>query len=536
MRHVGERAAARAQPFFRGETSPLAALRFLIYIAEPMSTEDRDSSGSESFAALFEADQKAKPRRSQARGYAPGESVEGTVVRVGRDSVFVELDGKREGWLDVVELRDDDGIVSVKVGDVLRAIVVARDDDGGAIKLGRSAPRGQGAEGMMRAKEAGLAVEGLVTGVNKGGLDVQVDGTRAFCPASQADARFVGDLQALVGQRLKFLVTQIKEGGREVTLSRRALLEREAAEAREKIVDKLVAGSVMRGRVVSTRDFGAFVDLGGVEGLLPASELSHDRSLRPDDVVKLGDELDVQILKVEPPPEGKKVPKISLSLKALAGDPWESLAVNEGEVRDGRVMRLAPFGAFVQLSPGLDGLLHVSELSGELDAKGNPILPTVGTSIRVKILKIDREQRRIGLAPADEPTAAKKRATSALVQGALVAGKVSRIEPFGVFVQIEGTNARGLLPAQELQRLKSGDLHKSFPIGTAVQAKIVSIDSAGKIRLSIAAMKDDEERATFEDYRAKSNEATKGLGALGQKLQAAGLLGGKQKQAAQKRK
>jgi small subunit ribosomal protein S1 len=510
-----------------------------------MPPDDRDPSafGSESFAALFEAEQKAKPRRSAAKGYAPGDSVEGTIVRVGRDAVFVELDGKREGWIEIAELRDEEGNVGVKVGDMLRAIVVARDDDGGAIKLGKLAPRGQGVEGLLRAKDAGLAVEGLVTGVNKGGLDVQVDGTRAFCPASQADARFVGDLQALVGQRLQFLVTQVKEGGREITLSRRALLEREAAEAREKIVGKLVAGSVMRGRVVSTREFGVFVDLGGVEALLPASELSHDRSLRPDDVVKIGDELDVQILKVEPAADGKKSPKITLSLKALAGDPWETLALTEGEVRDGRVMRLAPFGAFVQLAPGLDGLLHVSELSGELDSKGNPVLPTVGTTMRVKILKVDREQRRIGLAPADEstsadgqaaPRAAARRATS-LVQGALVSGKVNRIEPFGVFVQIAGTNARGLLPAQELQRIKAGDLHKSFPIGTEVQAKIVSIDSAGKIRLSIAAMKDDEERATFEDYRAKSADATKGLGALGEKMKAAGLLGGKQA-AKQKRK
>lgn len=500
-----------------------------------MPTDDRDSTSSESFAALFEREEKAKPRRGAAKGYAPGQSVEGTIVRVGRDAVFVELDGKREGWLEITELRDEDGNVAVKVGDVMRAIVVSRDDEGGAIKLGTMAPRGQGAEGLQRAKDAGLAVEGLVTGVNKGGLDVQVDGVRAFCPASQADARFVGDLQPLVGQRLKFLVVQVKEGGREVTLSRRALLEREAQEARAQIVDKLVPGAKLRGRVVATREFGAFVDLGGVEGLLPTSELSHDRSLRADDVVKIGDELDVQILKVEPQNDPKKPPKITLSLKALAGDPWDSLSLQEGDERDGRVMRLATFGAFVQLAPGLDGLLHVSELAGELDERGNPILPRVGETLRVKVVKIDREQRRIGLAPASEAAVAKKRATSSLVQGALVTGKVSRIEPFGVFVQIGGTNARGLLPAQELQRMKSGDLHKSFPIGTEVHAKIVAVDAAGKIRLSIAAMKDDEERATFEDYRARSDEATKGMGALGEKMKLAGLLGGKSSQKQKKK-
>ncbi len=496
----------------------------------PMSTEPETP--SESFASLFETEQKQNPKRGRARTYNVGESVQGVVFRIGKDAVFVELDGKAEGYIEDVELKDADGQLTVKMGDTVRAVVVERSSDGGVIRLGKSAPKGQGAEGLMRAKESGLPVEGVVSGVNKGGLEVTVDGMRAFCPSRAVDTRFVSDLETYVGQRLKFIVTAVKEGGREVTLSRRAVLEQEQQEARAKIQDKLVVGAVLRGRVSSTREFGAFVDLGGVEGLLPASELSHDRALRPDDVVKVGDEIDVQVLKIEPDPKRPDQQKLTLSLKALAGDPWETAATKlpEGSIHEGRVMRLAAFGAFVQLAPGLDGLLHVSEMSGEMGPDGAPVMPKVGDAISVRVLKVDSAQRRIGLAPSDAPAKpgrpARGATASSITQGAIVTGKISRIEPFGVFVQIDGAQARGLLPAQELQRLKAGDLHKTWPIGTDVRAKVVSVDGSGKIRLSINAAKDDEERATFDDYRAKEYERSGGaMGALGQKLKQAGLLG-----------
>jgi small subunit ribosomal protein S1 len=465
----------------------------------------------ESFAALFEAEAKNKPRKGAGRGYQTGESVEGTVVRVGRDAVFLALDGKQEGYIESIELAGE----TVNVGDVLRAVVVKAGED--SIRLGRVAPKGRGTEGLAQARDAGLPVEGVVSGVNKGGLEVTVDGVRAFCPARQVDKGFVADLNTFVGQKLEFLVTKVDN--RDVVLSRRALLDRKADEAREKLAGKLVAGAVLEGRVSSIRDFGAFIDLGGVEGLLPGSELSHDRSLKPADVVKVGDAVTVQVIKVDSGDDKKQ--KITLSLKAMSGDPWESLAKDlaEGSVREGRVVRTAQFGAFVQLAPGLDGLLHVSELSGELDAQGQPKLPAVGDAISVRILKVDLEQRRIALAPSDAKPRAQRLA--ALAQGAIVTGKVSAVEKFGVFVQIDGQNARGLLPAAEIEK-RGGDLHKQYPVGTAVRAKVVAIDGAGKIRLSVTAADQQDERNTFEDYRARENERSKSnVGSLGAKLQAA---------------
>lgn len=469
-----------------------------------------EDQGGDSFAALFEAESKNKPRRSAGRGYSTGESVEGTVVRVGKDAVFLDLDGKREGYIEIIELRDDNGQVTVNVGDVVRASVVSAQGDG-AVRLARTAPRGRGSEGLADAKNAGLPVEGTVTGVNKGGLEVTVDNVRCFCPARAVDTRFVQDLNVWVGQKLRFMVTQVS--GRDVVLSRRAILEREAEEARAKIGQQLAAGAVLEGRVTSTRDFGAFIDIGGVEGLLPASELSHDRTLRPADVVKPGETVRVQVLEIS---DDRK--KITLSLKALSGDPWETTAkeLTEGTIKEGRVVRVQPFGAFVQLAPGLDGLLHVSELSGE---EGQTALPAVGDMVAVRVIKVDLEQRRIALGPADRQPRAVR--TSSLVQGSVVKGKVSGVEKFGLFVQIEGAGVRGLIPAQELDK-RGGDFAKQFPVGTEVQAKIVAIDAAGKVRLSMSQAKADEERATFEDYRAREFDRSKTqVGSLGAKLQQA---------------
>ena len=471
---------------------------------------DRDGMG-DSFAALFEAESKMRPRKGAGRGYQAGESVEGVVVRVGRDAVFLSLDGKQEGYIESIELVGE----TINVGDTLRAIVVKAGED--SIRLGRVAPKGRGTEGLNQAREAGLPVEGVVTGVNKGGLEVMVDGMRAFCPARQVDKGFVADLSSYVGQKLEFLVTKVDS--RDVVLSRRALLDRQAGDAREKLAGKLVVGAVLEGKVSSIRDFGAFIDLGGIEGLLPGSELSHDRSLKPADVVKVGDSVSVQILRLEQ--DDKQKQKITLSLKALSGDPWDSIAkeMTENSVREGRVVRTAAFGAFVQLAPGLDGLLHVSEMSGELDAQGQVAMPKVGDTISVRILKVDQEQRRIALAPSDAKPRAQRAA--AIAQGSIVTGKVTSIEKFGVFVQIDGQNARGLLPMMEIEK-RGGDIHKQYPVGAAIRAKVTAVDGAGKIRLSITAAAAQDERNSFEDYRARENDRSKtNVGSLGAKLQAA---------------
>lgn len=469
---------------------------------------------SESFAALFEQSSVKKGRNLRV-----GERVEGTVVLVGRDAVFIEVDGKREAFIEANELRAPDGTLSIKVGDTLAAQVVAIDV-GGQVRLGRSVAATGDVASLERAREAGVAVEGKITGVNKGGLEVDVAGHRAFCPLSQIERKPGGDPKELIGRTLEFLVTEVRDGGRNIVVSRRALLEREAGEVAKRTLESLTAGTVVRGTVTAVRDFGAFVDLGGIEGLIPASEVAHDRSRAVTDAIHPGDVVDVLIRELKDPPKPGAPPKITLSLKALAQDPWENATLRAGEVVSGTIARVTDFGAFVRLaSSGLEGLLHASELGGKNKDDALRALK-VGEAIQVVVRSIDTTARRVSLAPAPEGAAAGAIVSDALPPiGAVVHGKVDHIETYGIFVQLDGTRGRagrGLIPAAELGVPRGTDLRKAFPEGSPVVAKVLETGDR-KLRLSIKAAKDAEERAQFEESRSKAS-APKTLGTFGDLL------------------
>jgi small subunit ribosomal protein S1 len=320
-----------------------------------------------------------------------------------------------------------------------------------------------------------------------------------------------------------FLVTEVKDGGRNVVVSRRALLEREAMESARKTLDALTPGAVVRGSVTGVRDFGAFVDLGGIEGLIPASEVGHDRSRAIGDALRAGDVVEVMVREIKASEKPGAPPRITLSLKALALDPWEKLALRAGEVVPGTIARLADFGAFVRLATsGVEGLLHASELGGKKDEALRAL--QVGQPIAVVVRSIDREARRVSLAPAPEGAAA-----GAIVQdaappiGSIVTGKVDHVETYGIFVQLDGTRGRagrGLVPNAELGVPRGTDLRKAFPEGSAVTVKVLETGDR-KLRLSIKGAMDDAERAQFEEARGKAS-APKTLGTLGDLLKKRG--------------
>ena len=463
-----------------------------------------DRSDGDSFAALFEREAKPAGRKRTPR---VGDRLDATVVQVGRDTVFVELDGKQQAYLDAVELRDADGTIAVKEGDTIRAHVIEVDEARGVVRLGKSIGRPGTLAAIEQAKESGVAVEGKVTGVNKGGIEVDLGGARAFCPMSQIDARPGTDPQSLVGQSLRFVVTDVRDGGKSVVVSRRALAEREAGEAAARVLDAIVPGAVLRGTVSSVRDFGAFVDLGGVEGLVPRSEIAHDRSVAVADARKPGDVVEVQVREVKdaapaPGKRGGPAKKITLSLKALAADPWADTDVTEGRVYLGTVTRSAEFGRFVRLAAGIEGLLHVSELGRDTRAEE-------GEQVLVAVKKLDREAKKISLvlAPdgAEPGTVLAAAAGPALAVGRVVSGTVERIETYGIFVQVEGTKGRagrGLVPNAELGVPRGTDLRKAFPEGTKVTAKVLETGE-GRLRLSIKGAKEAEERADYEAARGK---------------------------------
>lgn len=362
-----------------------------------MPTDDDD------FAAMLADFEKDQPKGGVRRRPKVGDQVRGKVVSIGNDAVFVDLGGKAEGMLDRDQVVDRDGKLQVEVGAEIEARVV--DDRGGALTL-RVRLGGRGPEAkaeLLQAFELGLPIEGTVTEAIKGGLSVDVAGVRAFCPASQVDVRFVEDLTPLVGQRLSFRVTSYQPGPRgNLVLSRRAVLEEERAAQRAELVDKVVPGAVLRGTVVSIKPFGAFVDLGGLEGMLHVSELGYARIESPEEVVSVGQEVTVVVLKVEPSEDVRKPARIALSLKALEADPWieATKALVVGGTVTGKVTRLQPFGAFVEIAPGLEGLVHISELGAGRRVNHPREVVKLGQDVEVTILAVDADKHRIGLSMA----------------------------------------------------------------------------------------------------------------------------------------
>jgi small subunit ribosomal protein S1 len=368
---------------------------------------------ADDFGAMLAEFESRQPSRKGRPAVALGDLVRGKVISVGREVVFVVLnDGITEGVLELEELRDEDGRVTIKEGDELEARVAEMGDKADHVVLRRLMRRGPEARAELQsAFELGIAVEGTVTGVNKGGVDVNVAGVRGFCPVSQLELRHVDDPAVYIGRTLPFRITkhEVDRRGVNLVLSRRALLEQEGRARAAEIQDKLVVGAVLPGVVTAIKDFGAFVDLGGVEGMLPASELGFVRGARPSEVLNVGQRLEVQLMRIEKTDDPRRPWRLSLSLKALERDPWDDVQTRfpAGSKLTGKVTRVEAFGAFVELEPGIEGLLHVSELARER-AGGRQVrhpreLVKPEEPVEVTILAVERDRRRISLGIGDRP-------------------------------------------------------------------------------------------------------------------------------------
>ena len=348
-------------------------------------------SDTEDFATLFEASLKAKRVER-------GQTIEGTIVAIGPEVAFIDVGGKGEATIDVAELKDDEGDIEVAVGDRIQAVVVST---AGGLTLSRKLARGAASQRQLEdAFHSGLPVEGKVEKVVKGGYEVRVAGQRAFCPFSQIDTARTDPSQH-EGKVYTFRITEYKEGGRNLVVSRRTLLEEEQRATAAEVKKTIVTGAVINGRVASVREFGAFVDLGGgVQGLLHISEMGWSRVADPSEMLKPGDEITVKVLQVD---EAKG--KISLGLKQLSEDPWSRVEATYavGQVLTGRVTRVTEFGAFVELAPGIEALAHVSTFAPTGRSDDWKTSVGVGVAVAVEILSIDLEKKRIGVAvvPSD---------------------------------------------------------------------------------------------------------------------------------------
>ncbi|AKU91410.1 S1 RNA-binding domain-containing protein [Vulgatibacter incomptus] len=356
-----------------------------------MVDETHELEGDESFAELFEQSLREKPRAIQ-----PGEKVTGRVVQVGAQRVLLDLGGGVDGMIELSELAGPNEPVPVKPGDRLEAYVVRIQNR--VAELAKSLGKGVAAKAALEeAAHTGVPVEGTITAVNKGGYVVEVAGERCFCPLGQMDIYRIDDPATLIGSKRTFRIAEWRSG-KDIVLSRRALLEEERAERAAKTRDRLEVGARFAGTIVRVMDFGAFVDIGGIEGLVHAGELSYGRQ-RPQDVVHVGQQVEVEVLRIEAGKDGKE--RISLSMRALAEDPFDATVdeLPEGTIVEGKVMRLQPFGAFVEIVPGVEGLLHVSAF-GKRVAHPSDVV-SEGQTIAVRIDAVDRAARRISLSYVD---------------------------------------------------------------------------------------------------------------------------------------
>ncbi|MFP4031590.1 MAG: 30S ribosomal protein S1 [Thermodesulfobacteriota bacterium] len=482
--------------------------------------EGEAEDGDESFADMFES-----YGQETGADLKVGDQVSGRVISIGMDSVFLNVGAKVDAAVDKAELLDEEGELSVQVGDTLELYVVSAGEN--EVRLSR-ALSGEGGFQMLRdAYDARLPVEGRVVREIKGGFEVTVMDKRAFCPVSQIDIKYVEKPEEYVGLTFPFRIARFEERGRNIVLSRRELLQEEREEARSAFLEELREGAVLEGQVTNLMPYGAFVEIGpAVEGMVHVSELSWSRVESPESVVGRGDTVTVQVLKVEP---GKKPdqPKIALSIKQISGDPWETEApkLKAGEKVRGKATRLADFGAFVEVLPGVEGLVHISEMSYERRVTHPEEIVSPGQEVDVLIKDVDLDRRRISLSIRDAEGDPWIGVQDRYKVGQAVTGTVEKWEKFGCFVNLE-PGITGLLPKSKVRNAADpAALEKTKP-GDSITVTVEEIQP--RDRKMTLGPGDAREAEDWRQYAGRKKadsggvaSSSGGLGSLGEKLQEA---------------
>jgi small subunit ribosomal protein S1 len=437
-----------------------------------------DDDSDKSYADFLEA---LRAREAALPVPDVGQRLHAKLVNFGEETSFLDYGGRSEAIMESRHLRDEEGTPTKKIGDTVEAYVIA-NDEGVVLAPAFTPGPDEALQALREAQRSGVPVTGKVKGVNAGGLDVELAGKRAFCPASQVDLGFCPDASVFVGKTLEFKVIEFAEMGRRIVVSRKVLLQQEKEENAARLRASLAPGVEREGIVARMEPFGAFVDLGGLDGMVHVSEISHDRVNIPTDVLKVGDKVHVRVLEIGKDAKGRD--RISLSIKAAQQDPWaqipEEIAPNAKLA--GRIVRLADFGAFVRLAAGIEGLIHVSEM-GTGQARHPREVVREEQEVQVRILAVDHEKRRISLSMRDpvEESGQTPRV------GMTVEGLIRAHKPYGVFIDLPmfGNRVSGLLPLEETGVRKGGDLSKSFPAGEKIEVTLQQIDEKGRIRLAI---------------------------------------------------
>jgi len=476
-----------------------------------MLEKDIDSADdSEDFASMLEM------HVSSSESLHVGQKIKAHIIAISGDSVFLDVGIKVDGIMELKDILDAEGEPNAKVGDSVDVWVIKNSAH--ELLLSKSMS-GSGIEALEDAKDLAIPVDGKVIASCKGGYTVQVLGKDAFCPGSQIDI-ISGDADSYIGTTQKFLITKVESRGRNIVVSRRALLEIERQESLKQLLDSLTIGDVIQGKVTRLADFGAFVEIAPlVEGMVHISELSWSRVKSAEEVLSVGDNIQVKILAIGE--DKKNNLRISLSYKKVSGDPWDSIAKNIDleKIYDGVVVRTVSFGAFVEIFPGIDGLIHLSELSwGKRIYKAEDVV-NVGDKVRVTIKDFSPDNKRISLSLRDAQGDPWADVASKFNVGSEVKGTLESKADFGLFINLD-IGITGLLPNAVLKNDDAKSYNK-LSIGDEVTVVIKSIDLQSK-RISLVPQGAEvTEDNSWKEHRTLAKDETKGFafGNLGQALQ-----------------
>ncbi|HKV65654.1 MAG TPA: 30S ribosomal protein S1 [Rhodanobacteraceae bacterium] len=438
---------------------------------------------TESFAELFEQSQSLAKLK-------PGAIVSGIVVEIRPDVVVINAGLKSEGIVPIEQFRSEDGELEVQLGDEVKVALDAIEDGFGETKLSREkAKRSMVWDELEQAFEGQEAITGRINGKVKGGFTVDIRDVRAFLPGSLVDVRPVRDPGYLEGKDLEFKIIKLDRKRNNVVVSRRAVVESEHSEEREQLLEKLQEGAILHGVVKNLTDYGAFVDLGGIDGLLHITDMAWKRVRHPSEVVNVGDELDVRVLKFD-----RERNRVSLGLKQLGDDPWVSITRRypSGTRLFGKVSNVTDYGCFVELEPGVEGLVHVSEMDWTNKNVNPAKVVQVGDEVEVMVLDVDEERRRISLGMKQTQSNPWEAFAAMFKKGDKVHGAIKSITDFGIFVGLDG-GIDGLVHLSDISWQGNGEeLVREFKKGDEVDAVVLAVDpERERISLGIKQLEQD---------------------------------------------
>ncbi len=453
---------------------------------------------TESFAELFEQSQ------ANLAKLKPGAIVIGTVVEVRGDVVVINAGLKSEGIVPIEQFRNDAGEIDVGVGDQVKVALDSIENGFGETVLSREkAKRAMVWDELEEALEKNETITGRISGKVKGGFTVDIKDVRAFLPGSLVDVRPVRDPAYLEGKELEFKLIKLDRKRNNVVVSRRAVVESEHSEEREQLMEKLQEGAVLKGVVKNLTDYGAFVDLGGIDGLLHITDMAWKRVRHPSEVVNVGDELDVRVLKFD-----RERNRVSLGLKQLGEDPWDNIARRypANSRVFGKVSNVTDYGAFVEIEPGVEGLVHVSEMDWTNKNVNPSKVVQVGDEVEVMVLDVDEERRRISLGM--KQVAANPWETFAAIhkKNDKVSGQIKSITDFGIFIGLDG-GIDGLVHLSDISWNTTGeDILRNYKKGDTLDAVVLAVDpERERISLGLKQMEQDP----FGQYMAANPKGSK---------------------------